>query len=29
MNMPTDTISQLDLEGDRGAVQELRAVQTV
>jgi hypothetical protein len=29
MNMPTDSITELDVEGDRGAVQQLRAAQTV
>jgi hypothetical protein len=27
MGMPTDSISELDMEGDRGTVQELRAAQ--
>ena len=29
MNLPTDSITELDAEGDRGAVQQLRAAQTV
>jgi hypothetical protein len=28
MNMPTDSITELDVEGDRGNVQQLRAMQT-
>ena len=29
MNMPTDSITQLDIEGDRGSVQQLRETQAV
>jgi hypothetical protein len=28
MNMPTDSITELDIEGDRGNVQQLRKMQT-